>query len=309
MIGRRIFIVAMGCTPFGRARADAVSISTVTDDPIWPSGAPGGGGPRGPRQVNHHGAVFNIATPGLRMVRPEQPNGSAVMISAGGGYHFIEERKEAQAAAAWFAVRGMTAFVLTYRLPGEGWAAGPRAPLQDAMRAIRLIRAKAGSLDLDQGKIGCIGFSAGGHLAGLAATRFDEALYPPVDAADMAEARPDFAILAYPVITLKAPYDHTWSRVEMVGRTPSPQDVAAWSVETQVPSSAPPFFLVHSRDDTTAAFQHSVKMKEACDAAGVSADLHLLDRGGHGFAMGNGNREPVDWTPALDAWLRDRQIL
>ncbi|MVA55999.1 alpha/beta hydrolase fold domain-containing protein [Agrobacterium vitis] len=282
--------------------------------PLWPGRAPGGGGPRLGRRTIHKAALLRIATPTLRMVRPQTPNGTAVLIAPGGGYHFVEERKEGEAAAQWLAARGVTAFILTYRLPGEGWFVGPRAPLQDAQRALRLIRAQGDALGLDPQKIGSMGFSAGGHLMGMLSTRFAEPIYSSVDNADTLSARPDFTLLAYPVITLKAPYNHTWTRVEMVGKHPSDADVAAWSVETHVGSTCPPVFLAHAKDDPVANIEHSRLMQAACRKAGVSADLVELEQGGHGFAMGEGSmgktpRPPVNWTPALEAWMRGRNLV
>ncbi|MBT9370332.1 alpha/beta hydrolase [Rhizobium sp. CSW-27] len=276
---------------------------------LWPKAPPGGGGPSGVRQVDRRGAVSNIAEPDLRTLRPARANGTAVLITAGGGYRVIQQRKEAEVAARWMTQRGVTAFILSYRLPDEGWRVGPLAPLQDALRALRLIRASAGPLGLDPTRIGCLGFSAGGHLAGLAATRFAEDAYAPVDEADQLPARPDFAVLAYPVITLKPPYDHTSARRRLIGRRPQPGAADRWSVETHVPPDAPPFFLVQARDDEIASVQNSLLMQQACDQAGIPVELRLFDEGGHGFAMGQGRRQEVNWTPALEAWMRGRGFL
>lgn len=315
--GRRRFMAMLGAGVLFPTLADAAGDAVARDQSslppddivLWPKGPPGGGGPSGARQVDRRGAVFNIAEPGLQTLRPARPNGTAVLISAGGGYRIIQQHKEADVAARWMTQRGVTAFILSYRLPTEGWAVGPLAPLQDAQRALRLIRAAAGPLGLDRSRIGCLGFSAGGHLAGLAATRFAETAYAPVDGADRLSARPDFAILAYPVITLRPPYDHTSARLRLIGRRPQPGVADRWSVDTHVPVDAPPFFLVQARDDQTASVQNSLLMKEACDRAGIPAELTLFDEGGHGFAMGQGRRQTVNWTPALDAWMRRRGLL
>lgn len=306
MFRRRLFMTFLAVSPFAKAFANALSFNGVA---LWPTQAPGGGGPEGDQMVDQHGHITHVSTPTLRMVRPDKPNGTAVLIAAGGGYRFISDRNEANAAANWLTERGITAFILTYRLPGEGWAVGPLAPLQDAQRALRLIRTQAVSLGLDQTKIGCMGFSAGGHLMGMLATRFDQATYQPVDATDHLSARPDFAVLAYPVITLKAPYDHTWTRMKLVGRNPSPDAVATWSVDTGVKSNDPPFLLVHAKDDPVANFENSLLMQAACEKAGVPVELIPLETGGHGFAMGGKKQEPVVWTPALEEWLRTHQLL
>lgn len=306
MFGRRLFMTLLTLGPFAHAFATELSTDNVA---LWPAQPPGGGGPTGDTLKDQHGHVSNIAIPTLRMVRPDKPNGTAVLIAAGGGYRFISEKREGEAAAQWLAVRGITAFILTYRLPGEGWTVGPLAPLQDAQRALRMIRSQAKSLGLDNTKIGCMGFSAGGHLMGMLSTRFDQASYSPIDAMDVESSRPDFSILAYPVITLKPPYDHTWTRMMLVGRHPTPELEAEWSVDTNVAAGDPPFLLVHAKDDPVAKFPNSVMMQTACEKAGVPVELIALDAGGHGFGMGQTQKDPVVWTPRLEDWLRKRQLL
>lgn len=296
----------LAVSPFVKAFANPVSADAI---PLWPAEPPGGGGPDGDLSIDPHGHISHVAIPTLRIVRPDKPNGTAVLIAPGGGYRFISEKLEGEAAAKWLSERGVTAFILTYRLPGEGWTLGPLAPLQDAQRALRLIRNQAESLGLDDHKIGCMGFSAGGHLMGMLSTRFDEATYQPVEATDRLSVRPDFSVLAYPVITLKAPYDHTWTRMKLVGRNPSSESVAKWSVDTGVKPNDPPFLLVHAKDDPVANFENSLLMQAACEKAGVPVELIPLQTGGHGFGMGGKKQEPVVWTPALEAWMAKRQLL
>ncbi|MBB4007762.1 alpha/beta hydrolase [Allorhizobium taibaishanense] len=289
-----------------KSRATTVAAGEML---LWPGRAPGGGGPRLGRRIIHKGALLRIATPTLRMVRPDKPNGTVVLIAPGGGYRFVEEHKEGEAAAVWLAARGITAFILTYRLPGEGWFLGPFAPLQDAQRALRLIRAQGEALGLDPAKIGCMGFSAGGHLMGMLSTRFAEPVYQAVDEADTHSARPDFTLLAYPVITLKPPSEHTWTRVEMVGKHPTDAALAAWSVETHVGPTCPPVFIAHAKDDPVAPIGNARIMQAACEKAGVPVNLVELETGGHGFAMGDAANHKVVWTPALETWMRDRGLL
>lgn len=187
--------------------------------PLW-STPPGGGGPAGPVAIDARGAVSNIAVSTITVVRPHRPTGAAMLIAGGGGYKRIEERKEALPAASWLAARGITAFILRYRLPGEGWADGPLVPLQDAQRALRLIRARSGSLGIDPERVGVLGFSAGGHLLGLAATRSNFPSYTPSDLIDRQSARPNLAALIYPVVTLEPPYDRTSTRRVLIGAHP-----------------------------------------------------------------------------------------
>jgi acetyl esterase/lipase len=216
---------------------------------LWPKRPSGGGGPVGPVAIDDEGALSNVTVPGMEVFVPERPNGAAMLVAAGGGYKRIQVEKDAHPAAHWLAAHGITAFVLAYRLPREGWRDGPWAPLQDAQRALRLIRANAERHGLSPDRIGVRGFSAGGHLMRLAATRSAARTYDPVDAADRASARPDTAALIYPVITLEPPHGRTSTRVPLIGRHPSPQESRDWSVETHVQAHCPPVFLVQAEDD------------------------------------------------------------
>ena len=182
----------------GMAQAPAVADETI---PLWPSAIPGDRGTRIARVVDeksnspgwHDRWITGIARPELIVRRPAQPNGSAVLLIPGGGYGFLAYDNEGTSQAAWLNARGITAFILIYRLPGEGWNDRALVPLQDAQRAMRVIRAGARRYGIDPAKVATLGFSAGGHLAGSLATRHAEATYRPVDAADRLSARPDLA--------------------------------------------------------------------------------------------------------------------
>lgn len=305
MLDRRSFLVAGGgvlaAGPLGAASRDAIR-------PLWPGTPPGGGGPTGPESVNAGGSVSN-AVPTLEVFAPERPNGTAMLVAAGGGYRRIAMETEARPAAHWLAARGVTAFVLTYRLPGEGWHDGPLAPLQDAQRALRSIRSEAAALRLDPARVGVLGFSAGAHLLGLASTRSGYASYAPVDAADALSARPAATALIYPVITLEPPYDHTATRRELVGRHPEPAASAAWSVEAHVGERCPPVFLVQAEDDTISDPANVLIMAEACRRAGVPVELHRPATGGHGFGMGRPGTPTADWPGWYEHWLRQERLL
>ena len=232
------------------------------------------------------------------------PRGVAGLVAGGGGYKRIEFEREARPAARWLAAHGITAFVLAYRLPGEGWDDGPLAPLQDAQRAIRVIRAGARSYGVDPDKVGVLGFSAGGHLMGLAATRSAFASYTPTDATDALSARPAEAALIYPVITLEPPYNHTSTRVQLVGHHPDQAASAGWSVEQHVRVHCPPIFLVQAEDDPIADVMNSRIMARVCERAGVPVELHVVADGGHGFAMGRQGTASAQWPSWYEAWLR-----
>jgi acetyl esterase/lipase len=276
---------------------------------LWPNEPPGGGGPPGPPQRNDHGAVSNIATPFLEVFTPARPNGASVLIAAGGGYSRIENDKEAYPAAHWLTDLGVAAFVLTYRLPGEGWRDGARAPLQDAQRALRLLRATAPQRNLDPRRIGALGFSAGGHLMGLLSTWSSYRAYAKVDAADEMSARPDFAALIYPVITLEPPYDLTSTRRRLIGEEPSAETSAEWSVQTHVASDCPPMFLAQAADDEISDPANTEILAEACRRAGLAVELHRFQTGGHGFAMGRTGGPTAEWPAMWRTWLSRLAVL
>lgn len=271
---------------------------------LWPNGAPGGGGPGGLPIESAYGALRNVSDPYLRVFRPNRPNGAVALVAAGGGYDVISMRGEAYPAAEWLAARGVTVFVLAYRLPGENWNCGPICALQDAQRAIRLIRSKARSFRVDPARLMAVGFSAGGHLMGLASSWSSAHSYQPVDAADTFSARPDWSVLVYPVITLLPPLDHTGTRRHMAAKDAPVEELERWSVAAHVSGDCPPTLLVHAADDPAVEIQHSEIMKAALERNGVPVDFIRLPAGGHGFGMGIPGRPSFGWSRLLDAWLR-----
>lgn len=271
---------------------------------IWPGEAPGGGGPVGDNKSTAWGAVSRVSTPQLSVFRSARPNGGAVLVVPGGGYRSISVMGEGYSSAKWLSDRGYTVFILTYRLPGEGWNDGAKVALEDAQRALRLIRARADAFGIDRRRVGILGFSAGGHLAGLAATRFPDKTYDGVDSADQLSDRPDWAALVYPVISLEPPFDRTSTHRQMVGRGNDSALEAEWSVQSEVTNRMPPIFLAHAEDDPIASIHHSELMAAACKAAKVPVEFLRLPTGGHGFAMGRANTASMDWSKAFDQWLK-----
>ena len=297
----RLTLLAAAVRPASTAAAKAAEVLR-----LWPAGAPGGGGPGGCFSVNERGAVANVASPILEAFRPRTPNGSAVLIAAGGGYKQIENGLEAYPAADWIVALGMTAFVLTYRLPGEGWAAGPASPLQDAHRAIRLIR----SISHDhRSGVSVLGFSAGGHVLGMASAWSDRAAYQPLDAIDRYTCRPDGTALVYPVVTMKPPYDSPYTRRQLLGETASAAICAEWSVESHVSPGMPATFLAHADDDPVSNVANSEIMATACRKAGTPVDLQRYATGGHGFRMGKPGTASMAWPKAYAAWLHTTGLL
>ncbi|MBN4095079.1 alpha/beta hydrolase [Methylobacterium sp. OT2] len=302
-----LLTLAAGSAVLSARGADAVGAPERI--PLWPGEPPGGGGPQGPPVRDDSGAVKNVAVPVLEVYAPETPTGVAVLVAGGGDYARIGMVKEALPAALWLAAQGITAFVLTYRLPGEGWAAGPLAPLQDGQRALRLIRAAAARFRIDPARVGVLGFSAGGHLGGLIAARSAFRAYDPVDAADDLSARPDFATLIYPVVSLEPPYDRTTTRRSLVGETPSPAASRDWSLQTHIRSGCPTLFLVQADDDAVISPEHSRILDAACREAGVPVEYHRFAVGGHGFGIGRSEAPVALWPRLCRLWLTSVSVM
>ncbi|GJE44359.1 Acetylxylan esterase [Methylobacterium soli] len=255
------------------------------------------------------GTVTNVGSPFLEVVTPSQPNGAAVLVAGGGGYTYIDTANEAHPAARWLTDQGVTAFVLIYRLPREGWHNGPLAPLQDAQRAIRMMRSMAEASHLDPKRMGVMGFSAGGHLVGLASARADFHAYSAIDQIDEQSARPDFTALIYPVVTLEPPLDRTSTCHELIGDHPSLQARDEWSIETHVHRGCPPMFLVEADDDPICKPAHTRILEAACLSADVPVERHQFRTGGHGFGMGRPDTPETMWPGMCRAWLSRLGVL
>lgn len=268
---------------------------------LWP-GAPPGGAAGGPQQASGKGSITQVAQPYLIAHLPAQPNGMAMLVISGGGYAHIEAGKESAPAAAWLQAQGIAAFELVYRLPAEG--GGAQAPFQDAQRAMRLLRSSAAQWKINPARIGVLGFSAGAHLAGMTAVRPDAPLATAIDKVDAVSARPDFAVLLYPVLTMQAPFDTTHAKKILLGAAPSQVARDALSVELLVDDRTPPVFLAQALDDPIAPVDNSLLMFAALRRAQVPVALHLFQHGVHGWGMGKAGSEPAAWPQLLQAWLR-----
>ncbi len=272
--------------------------------PLWPAAPPGGSFvpvslPAGwPAPF-----VANVAAPELRVFTPQRSNGQAVLAIPGGGYMFVSVQNEGADFAAKLNERGYTVFVLVYRLPGEGWQQGDDVPLQDAQRAMRVIRANAGRWSVDPETLSVVGFSAGGHLAATLATDFAQPVYAPVDDADSSSARPFAAALIYPVVTMALPGTHAVSRELLLGPNPSPTQIARRSAQLHVSADTPPLFLVHALDDPAVPVTNSLGLLAAMRAANRPVEAHLLQEGGHAFASGYAGSPTASWIGTFDAWL------
>lgn len=250
--------------------------------------------------------VTDIGEPLLTVFRPRSPNGAAALLIPGGGYIRVVIDKEGFEVARRLAEAGVTAFVLRYRLPREGWTRRDVA-LQDAQRAMRVIRAAEG---LDPTRVLVLGFSAGGHVAASLATGFDRPLYAPVDAADRLSARPDLNALLYPVIDMARPHAHAGSREALLGPSPAPGLEAAFSPHRHVTAQTPPTFLVHAADDGSVPVENGLTYVAALRAARVPAEAHIFEEGGHGFGIRLAQGKPVQaWPDLLLAWTGRRGFL
>ncbi len=280
---------------------------------LWPDEPPGGGaGPDadGFRYIEtEFGNVSRVATPCLLIMRPADPNGAAVVVAAGGGYRFIALADEGVPVGRVLNAAGITVFLLIYRLPAEGWGAGPDAPGQDAQRAVRLVRARAGSLGIDPARVGVLGFSAGGHLMGETAVGGARDLYPPVDAADALPVRPALAGLIYPVITMRKPFDLTSTRKTLAGDEVTEIEMKTYSLDLRVGPDTPPTFLAQAIDDPVTAADHPILMFAALRKARVPAELHLFESGGHGFGLGAPGSPAAAWPGLFLAWIRLRGFM
>jgi acetyl esterase/lipase len=280
--------------------------------PLWPGKPPGApanpivadwtmNGPPENREI----WVRGVAMPEVHVFRAPHPDGSALLSIPGGGYGFLSVQNEGIDVAERFNAERASVFVLTYRLPGEGWSNRSLAPLQDAQRAMRLIRSRAADFRIDPDRLGIIGFSAGGHLASDLAVSHHAPTYTPVDAADAISARPAFAGLIYPVTSLAVGLTHGGSRDNLLGPSPTAESIRARSPLQHVSAATPPCFLVHAFDDGTVPVANSLAWITACEKAKVSVEAHLLAEGGHGFGLHLPSSNPgALWPDQFALWMR-----
>jgi acetyl esterase/lipase len=295
-------------TPVSHAAPADSGGSTVE---LWPGGAPGADkvtvreeiverlpdGPMRDRFVQH------VTRPLLTLYAPKVAyNGITLLIVPGGGYVRVVIDKEGVEAAEWFTARGFAAAVLRYRLPADGWAAGADVPVHDAMRAMRLLRARRAPGASAPGIVGVIGFSAGGHLSARLITEPGLA-YAHRDAIDEHPARPDFAVLMYPVIATTGPHAHAGSAQQLLSAGVSGEDLARHAPNVNVSPLTPPTMLVHAGDDTSVPVENSLLMYDALHKAKVRNEMHLFDSGGHGFGLrGVAGKDVAVWPTLVQNW-------
>ena len=296
----------MGAT-FARP-AETVGDSMVD---LWPAGAPGGervtvreeiierlpDGPMRDRFAQH------VTRPNLTLFKPKTAwNGVTLLIVPGGGYVRVVIDKEGFEAAEWFTERGFAAAVLRYRMPADGWTAGPDAPVHDARRALRLLRHRNLPAANPARRIGIIGFSAGGHLCARLITE-PGVEYPRQDAADETPGQPDFAVLMYPVIATTGSAAHKGSVEQLRKAGVAENDLASYSPHLKVSARTPPTLLVHAADDSSVPVDNSLLMYQALRAMRVRSELHVFDIGGHGFGLrGVAGRSVAVWPQLVQNW-------
>lgn len=266
---------------------------------LWPEGVPGLKADGAPEQEDN-GRFTHIHQPTLTVYTPESPIGTAVIYAAGGGYVRVAIGANGGEITRWLNRLGITVFVLKYRHADYGQP----APLQDALRAVRVIRSRATEWGLKADRIGILGGSAGGHLAASAGSMFDAPEARTGNALDTVSGRPDFTILVFPVITMQDPYAHGVSRRALLGESPGAELKARWSIEEQVSARSSPTFLVHSSEDTVVPVENSLLLYQAMRRAKVPIEMHLYPKGPHGSGMAPALGPTAEWPKHCESWLR-----
>ena len=293
-------------------------MNSTFEIPLWPAAAPGSEAltlteiieERSPDTAAFRDrAIHAIARPRMTVFTPERPTGVAVLLAPGGGYQRVVWDKEGVEVAHWLTSLGITACLLVYRLPGEGHERGFDVPLQDAQRAMRLIRQRAVEWGLDAGRVGAMGFSAGGHVIASLATGFARQVYAPCDAADEISARPDFVMLGYPVISMNAEITHPVSCQKLLGKHADAAMLKAFSCDECVTAETPESFIFLPDDDASVSPENSIRYYLALHRAGVKAELHVFRDGGHGFGIRLATGPSRAWTTLCESWLRNNNWL
>ncbi|RXK54566.1 alpha/beta hydrolase [Oleiharenicola lentus] len=283
--------------------------------PLWPEGvpaavrpdAPAALGPLGPEKLEEGGRLSNISEPTLTVYWPavDRPNGTAVIICPGGAYGILSHDREGIQYAQWLSHLGVTSFILKSRLKEYGHP----APLQDVLRAVRVVRSRAAEFKINPDRLGMMGSSAGGHLAASAGTLFDHADGKTGAALDSVNARPDFIILMYPVITMADGVTHNGSRENLLGKSRTAEQEAFFSLENRVTAATPPTLLIHTQEDKSVPIENSIRFFQALTKAGVPAEFYAFEKGGHGMGIRDGLGTTSEWPDRAREWLRVRGLL
>jgi acetyl esterase/lipase len=286
------------------AATSALAANSVI--PLWPEGVPNAKPNLGHEKITD-GRISNVSAPTLTIYAPaiDRPNGTAVIICPGGGYGLLSNEREGLQYANWLSTLGITPFILKYRLAEFGHP----APLQDVLRAMRIVRSRAKELKINPDRIGVMGSSAGGHLTASSGTLFDHASGKTGARLDSENARPDFLILMYPVITMKDPAAHARSRTNLLGKNPTEEALRLMSLENQVTTKTPPTLLIHTQEDESVPVENSILFYQALTRAKVPAEMYLFERGTHGMGMRDGLGTASNWPKRAEEWLAARGLL
>ena len=295
----------------------ALTVSVSAENtviPLWPEGvpaavradAPAAKGPIGDEK-DENGRLSRVSVPTLTVypAAVDRPNGTAVIVCPGGGYTHLSNAREGVQYAHWLTTLGVTVFVLKNRLVDYGYP----APLQDVLRAVRIVRSRADEFKINPARIGVMGSSAGGHLAASAGTLFDRADGKTGAPLDATSARPDFLILMYPVISMADGVTHEGSRQALLGENRSPEMLALNSLENQVTAATPPTLLIHTQEDKAVPIENSIRFFQALTRFHVPAELYAFEHGSHGMGMKDGLGTSSDWPKRAEEWLRNRGLL
>ncbi|HMP50103.1 MAG TPA: alpha/beta hydrolase [Candidatus Melainabacteria bacterium] len=266
---------------------------------LWPKSAPNPIPPKGPETLSTVTDKLVAGKPWVYVTNVAEPvyspkgknTGAAVLVFPGGGYQILAMDLEGTEVCDWLNSKGITAILLKYRVPNKG--SYPKSPvaLQDAQRAMGLIRARAAEWNIDPDKVGVLGFSAGGHLVAAISTHFDKRIYSPVDAADRQSCRPNFAVALYP--------GHLWiDRKRFVLNAAVP-----------VTSKTPPTFLLQAEDDKVDPPEHSLVYYRALKRAGVPVEMHLYAKGGHAFGLRPSKNPITKWPSLVETWMESIGML
>jgi acetyl esterase/lipase len=252
------------------------------------------------------GFYSGVTKPTLELYLPDKDKatGAAVVICPGGSYKILAYQSEGIRTAKEFMRNGVAAFVLKYRLPDDAIMNDKKiGPLQDAQQAIKIVRENATKWGIDTGRIGIMGFSAGGHLASTEATHYKKAV---IENNNNTSLRPDFLILIYPVISMQDSLTHLDSRTNLLGKNPTKLLIDEFSNELQVDENTPPTYLTHAGDDKAVDVDNSIGFYEKLRHHSVPAELHLYPKGGHGFVL---SQKPEDWMMPLFKWMKNTKMI
>jgi acetyl esterase/lipase len=269
---------------------------------LWPAGAPGAKGGDDAKDK----PKLIIYLPDNVNFR-DKPSGVGIVVCPGGGYGNLAMDHEGHQIGRWLNEHGIAGFICDYRHRGKGY--GHPAPLQDAQRALRTVRARAKEFNVDPAKVGILGFSAGGHLCSTALTHFDAGDPKADDPIMHVSSRPDFGILCYPVIAFDQPFTHKGSQRNLLGEGASAELTASLSNEKQVSDQTPPCFLWHTWEDKGVPPENSVVFYQALLAHKIPSELHIYEKGRHGLGLAKDTPGARQWPAACIAWLQGRGIL